>query len=51
MTAEDAKIPEWTGTKKIGLHGTSLSVAITEGCRILGLDRGDVVEVTIRRKD
>ena len=47
----EERIDEWTGTKKIGLHGTSLSVAITEGCRLLGLDRGDVVEVTIRRKN
>lgn len=44
-------VTEWTGTKKIGLHGSSLSVAITEACRILGLEKGDVVEVTIRRKD
>lgn len=51
MAAEDAKIDEWTATKKIGLQGTSLSVAITEGCRILGLERGDIVEVTIRRKN
>ena len=48
----DAKerIDEWTGTKKVGVSGTSMTVAITEACRILGLERGDVVEVTIRRK-
>lgn len=48
---EEERITEWTGTKKIGLSGTSLTVAITEACRILGLERGDIVEVTIRRKD
>lgn len=47
----EERITEWTGTKKIGLHGSSLSVAITEACRILGLMKGDIVEVTIRRKD
>ena len=47
----EEQVSEWTGTKKIGLHGSSLSVAITEACRIMGLGRGDVVEVTIRRKN
>ena len=48
---EPEPVTEWTGTKKVGLSGTSLTVAITEACRILGLERGDVVEVTIRRKE
>lgn len=47
----EEQVSEWTGTKKIGLHGSSLSVAITEACRILGLTKGDIVEVTVRRKD
>ena len=47
----EERVTEWTGTKKIGLHGSSLSVAITEACRILGLTKGDIVEVTVRRKD
>ena len=47
----EERIDEWTGIKKIGLHGSSLTVAITEGCRLMGLGRGDVVEVTIRRKN
>lgn len=47
----EERVTEWTGTKKVGLHGSSLTVAITEACRILGLERGDVVEVTIRRKE
>ena len=48
---EEERIDEWTGIKKIGLHGSSLTVAITEGCRLMGLGKGDVVEVTIRRKN
>lgn len=48
---EPERVSEWTGTKKIGLHGSSLTVAITEACRILGLTKGDIVEVTVRRKD
>lgn len=47
----EERIDEWTGTKKVGVSGTSMTVAITEACRILGLERGDVVEVTIRRKN
>lgn len=47
---EEERIDEWTGTKKVGVSGTSMTVAITEACRIMGLGRGDVVEVTIRRK-
>lgn len=47
----EERITEWTGTKKIGIHGTSLTVAVTEACRMLGLERGDIVEVTVRRKE
>ena len=47
----EERIDAWTGIKKIGLHGSSLTVAITEGCRLMGLGKGDVVEVTIRRKN
>lgn len=47
---EEDRIDEWTGTKMISSQGNSLSVSITEACRIMGLGRGDVVEVTIRRK-
>ena len=51
MAAEDAKIDEWTGTKRVSSQGNSLNVTVTDACRILGLERGDVVEVTIRRKN
>ena len=47
---EPEPIIEWTGTKKIGQQGTSLVLAVTEACRILGLEKGDTVEVTVRRK-
>lgn len=40
----------WTCDKRIGTQGHSLVITITEGCRLMGLDKGDVVEVTIRRK-
>lgn len=50
MAAEDAKISEWKGTKQIRRNGSSLTVAVTEACQILGVGRNDVVEVIIRRK-
>lgn len=46
----EERIDEWSGTKRISSQGNSLNVSITEACRIMGLGRGDVVEVTIRRK-
>lgn len=51
MAAEDAQISEWTGTKRISSQGNSLNLAVTDACRILGLRRGDVVEITIKRKE
>lgn len=47
----EERINEWTGTERISSQGNSLSVTITKACKIMGLGRGDVVEVTIRRKD
>lgn len=48
---EDAKKNEkWEGTKKITVHGNSFTVNITEAVRMLDLDRGDYVDVTIRKK-
>lgn len=43
-------LDEWTGTVKITAHGNSLDIKVTDAARALGLDRGDYVEVTIRRK-
>lgn len=42
---------EVTCTKRVTAVGTSLAVIITPELRMLGLDRGDLVELTIRRKD
>lgn len=52
MAAEnEARVPEWTGTERISSQGNSLSVSITKACRLMGLGKGDVVEVTIRKKE
>lgn len=51
FTEEEERIDEWTGTKRISSQGNSLNVTVTDACRILGLGKGDVVEITIRRKD
>lgn len=48
---KEERIEEWTGTKRISSQGNSLNLAITDACRILGLGRGDVVEITIKRKE
>ena len=50
-TENEASVPEWTGTERISSQGNSLSVTITKACKIMGLGRGDIVEVTIRRKE
>lgn len=36
-------------TKEVKLSGTSLVLNITKEARLMNIDRGDVVEVTIRR--
>lgn len=43
-------LSEITADMKITNTGNSLILKVTEQARILGLDRGDVVNVTIRRK-
>lgn len=45
----ESRIESWTGIKVVRTTGKSLGVTITEGCRILGVDVGDYVEVTIRK--
>ncbi len=40
---------EWRGFKKVSASGTSLTVAVTDACRELGIQRGEFVEVIIRR--
>ena len=47
--ADVVGVHEITATKKVTAHGTSLSIIATPELRMLGLGRGDVVEVTFRR--
>lgn len=42
---------ETTSIKAIAANGNGLMVSVTREARLLGLDRGDMVEITIRRKD
>lgn len=44
-------IKKWETTTTIGLHGNSLVVNVTQGCRLLGIDRGDLVKITIEKVD
>ena len=45
----DGVVSEVTATKRIGVSGPSLTLRMTEELRMLGLDYGDLVQVTIRR--
>lgn len=36
---------------RIGVSGHSMVLKVTEQARMLGVGRGDIVSVTIRRKD
>lgn len=38
-----------TWITRIGSHGNSLMVLITKSARLLDLDRGDLVEITIKK--
>ena len=40
-----------TVTKQVRQHGNSLTVNITKECNMIGVGRGDLVEVTIEKKD
>ena len=42
-------LSEWRGMKTVRMSGTSYTVAITEACRALGVERGDMVEITVRK--
>lgn len=47
---DHADIPaEATVTTRVARQGNSLVVTITDQARLLGIERGDAVEVTIRR--
>lgn len=47
---EDDRIQEVTVDLKISAYGHSLVLRVTDQAKILGVDRGDIVQVTIRRK-
>lgn len=47
---EDDRIQEVTVDLKISAYGHSLVLRVTDPAKILGVDRGDIVQVTIRRK-
>lgn len=49
MTGTDGPLTEWKGTKKIVVSGNSMSINVTEACRMMELERGDLVEVIVRR--
>lgn len=38
-----------TATKQVRQHGNSLTVNITKECDMIGVGRGDLVEVTIKK--
>lgn len=40
-----------TATKQVRQHGNSLTVNITKECDMIGVSRGDLVEVTIKKAD
>lgn len=40
-----------TTTKKVSTCGNSIVIPITEEASMLGVTRGDLVEVTIKRKE
>ena len=45
------RIDEVSADIKVGVSGHSLILKVTDQAKILGVGRGDVVNVTIRRKD
>ena len=51
MTVEANMEPkdEWRGFKRVAASGTSLTIAVTDACRELGIQRGDYVEVIIKK--
>lgn len=38
-----------TSTKAVRMSGTSMTVSVTDLCRILDIGPGDLVEITLRR--
>ena len=40
-----------TATKKVRMQGNSLVVFVSEECKMIGVERGDIVDVTIEKKE
>lgn len=47
----EERIDEVSADMRVGVSGHSLILKVTEQARMLGIGRGDIVSVTIRRKD
>lgn len=50
MDEEKTTIEEVTATLQLGVSGNSLILRVTDQARMLGVGRGDIVDVTIRRR-
>lgn len=50
MEQESEIINEWVGTVKVTTTGNSVILKVTEAARAMNLQRGDYVEVKIRKK-
>ena len=48
---KEVVMEETTTTKVITHTGNSLIIKVTDECRLLGIDVGDIVELTIRVKE
>lgn len=40
-----------SGTAPVRIRGCSMAIAVTEACRELGIEVGDMVDFTIRRAE
>lgn len=43
------KLNSWKGTVRIGAAGTSLIVRVTDAAKMLDLERGDPVQITLKK--
>lgn len=47
---DEQSVPSFTTVKRITNQGNSLTLVVTKECALVGLNRGDTVEVTVRKK-
>lgn len=50
MEQESKTIDEWIGTVKVGKQGNSVVLMITDAAHMMKLEKGDIVQVIIRKK-